>query len=76
MANNVDSQGLSYSTDINDKVAEKTVSTDSPELEETPIVDRKAEKALVRKVDFHILPVLTLLYLLSFLDRSNGLSPY
>jgi hypothetical protein len=33
----------------------------------------KYEKALVRKLDRHLLPVLTLLYLLSFLDRSNGL---
>ena len=30
------------------------------------------EKALLRKLDFKILPALTLLYLLSFLDRSNG----
>ena len=30
------------------------------------------EKALVRKLDFKLLPPLTLLYLLSFLDRSNG----
>jgi MFS family permease len=29
------------------------------------------EKALVRKLDVRLLPVLTLLYLLSFLDRSN-----
>ena len=31
------------------------------------------DKALVRKLDRKILPPLTLLYLLSFLDRSNGL---
>jgi hypothetical protein len=48
------------------------VSSDSIEDEEL-VVDRKYEKALVRKLDFHLLPVLTLLYLLSFLDRSNGL---
>lgn len=30
------------------------------------------EKALVRKLDWKLLPALTLLYLLSFLDRSNG----
>jgi hypothetical protein len=30
------------------------------------------ETALVRKLDFHLLPPLTLLYLLSFLDRSNS----
>ena len=34
------------------------------------------EKALIRKLDLKLLPPLTLLYLLSFLDRSNsGLSP-
>ena len=30
------------------------------------------ETALLRKLDFKLLPALTLLYLLSFLDRSNG----
>jgi hypothetical protein len=30
------------------------------------------EKALVRKLDYKLLPPLTLLYLLSFLDRSNS----
>jgi hypothetical protein len=30
------------------------------------------EKALIRKIDWKLLPPLTLLYLLSFLDRSNG----
>ena len=33
------------------------------------------EKALVRKLDRNLLPALTLLYLLSFLDRSNGRFP-
>jgi len=33
------------------------------------------EKALVRKLDLRLLPPLTLLYLLSFLDRSNSTSP-
>ena len=31
-----------------------------------------SEKRLLRKLDFKLLPALTLLYLLSFLDRSNG----
>jgi hypothetical protein len=31
------------------------------------------EKSLLRKLDLRLLPPLTLLYLLSFLDRSNGL---
>ena len=30
------------------------------------------EKALLRKIDRKLLPAVTLLYLLSFLDRSNG----
>jgi len=31
------------------------------------------ERALLRKIDLKVLPALTLLYLLSFLDRSNGI---
>jgi len=31
------------------------------------------EKKLLRKLDYRLLPPLTLLYLLSFLDRSNGM---
>jgi len=34
------------------------------------------EKALVRKLDWALIPGLTFLYLLSFLDRSNGQSPF
>lgn len=33
------------------------------------------EKAILRKLDYKLLPPLTLLYLLSFLDRSNGTIP-
>jgi hypothetical protein len=33
------------------------------------------EKAILRKLDYKLLPPLTLLYLLSFLDRSNGMIP-
>ena len=31
------------------------------------------EKALLRKLDWKLLPAVSLLYLLSFLDRSNGM---
>ncbi|TID13934.1 Protein argonaute [Venturia nashicola] len=34
-------------------------------------LDGLAEKRLLRKVDFHVIPVLTLLFLMAFLDRSN-----
>ena len=30
------------------------------------------EKALLRKIDWKLLPAVSVLYLLSFLDRSNG----
>ena len=36
-------------------------------------VDYAAEKKLVRKLDLYIIPVVMLLYLLSFLDRSETL---
>ena len=32
-------------------------------------IDHAAEKKLVRKLDRHIIPLIMLLYLLSFLDR-------
>ncbi|KAJ4482056.1 major facilitator superfamily domain-containing protein [Lentinula aciculospora] len=34
-------------------------------------VERQADRHLVRKIDSRLLPILTLLYLLSFLDRSD-----
>lgn len=47
-------------------------STDSPGSPiERPAFSRDEEKALVRKLDLRLLPPMTLLYLLSFLDRSN-----
>ena len=33
--------------------------------------DERQEKALIRKIDRKLLPLLTILYLLSFLDRTN-----
>ena len=33
--------------------------------------DEKMTRRLVRKIDWHIMPVLVILYLLSFLDRTN-----
>lgn len=34
-----------------------------------PVIDKKKERQLVRKLDRYIVPVVMLLYLLSFLDR-------
>lgn len=46
---------------------------DSSSLESYTNPDGITEKALLRKLDWKLLPGLTLLYLLSFLDRSNGM---
>lgn len=35
--------------------------------------DESEEKAIMRRVDYRLLPVLSLLYLMSFLDRNNGM---
>ncbi len=40
------------------------------EVSESPVViDHAAEKELVKNLDFHIIPIVMLLYLFSFLDR-------
>jgi len=41
----------------------------SNDNEEKFVEDKEFEKKLLRKVDLRIIPLLTLLYLLSFLDR-------
>uniref|UniRef100_A0A1D1ZAS2 Putative transporter C11D3.18C n=1 Tax=Anthurium amnicola TaxID=1678845 RepID=A0A1D1ZAS2_9ARAE len=43
----------------------------SNDNEEKFVEDKEFEKKLLRKVDLRIIPLLTLLYLLSFLDRVN-----
>jgi len=37
----------------------------------TVLLDEKEEKRLYRKIDWHLLPILALLYLVAFLDRGN-----
>ena len=63
------------SPNVNDTVSHEKDAPIAPILE--PDEDLEAtygvnEKALLRKLDLKLLPALTLLYLLSFLDRSNG----
>ena len=38
---------------------------------EHPPIDPLAEKKLLRKVDLHLIPMLFLLFLMAFLDRTN-----
>ena len=48
-----------------------TFPDDCSSLEDGNAQDPSLEAALVRKLDFHIIPVVMLLYLCSFLDRIN-----
>lgn len=47
------------------------------ENSQTVAVDEESksinERALIRKLDLRLLPAVTILYLLSFLDRANGI---
>ncbi|WVQ78505.1 hypothetical protein IAT38_000591 [Cryptococcus sp. DSM 104549] len=64
---------MSYSSDAN-RVDEKTDEIYDVNVVETaqrPVIDPVAEKKLVRKIDFTVLPLVTLVYWVSFLDRSN-----
>ncbi|KAI9711067.1 MAG: hypothetical protein M1812_007261 [Candelaria pacifica] len=49
------------------------VGTDSEDSgsDSVPSIDPEAERRLRRKCDFHIIPILFVLYILSFLDRIN-----
>lgn len=44
---------------------------------ELSILNKDAEKRLLRKLDLHIIPILWLIFMLAFLDRTNVcISPY
>ncbi len=51
----------------NTELSSETRLPSSPSLE----LDPKAEAALLRKLDIHIIPVLFIIYFLCYLDRSN-----
>ncbi|KAF2667736.1 MFS general substrate transporter [Microthyrium microscopicum] len=59
-----DSSGITEVTVIKQEADETVKEKDNP----FPGID---EKKLLRKIDWHIIPILTLLYLLSFIDRAN-----
>lgn len=49
------------------------VETNNHEQNDVPLYDVKETKRIIRKVDFRLLPMLTLLYVFSFIDRSNSM---
>lgn len=58
---------------------EKKASPPPSEDSQTIGVDAESlgvnERSLIRKLDIRLLPAVTILYLLSFLDRANGTYP-
>ncbi|OQO12515.1 hypothetical protein B0A48_03157 [Cryoendolithus antarcticus] len=57
---------------MDEKGIRRAVTGDKTALESGSLaIDKVAERKLVRKLDVHIIPVVMLLYLLSFLDRVN-----
>lgn len=61
-----DASNLEFQEPTNEKHQESNTTSDNEAN-----VEGLSERALVRKLDIRLLPPLTLLYLLSFLDRSN-----
>jgi hypothetical protein len=45
------------------------------EQAEGSALDKDAEKRLLRKLDLHIIPILWLIFMLAFLDRTNVYIP-
>ncbi|KAK8858803.1 hypothetical protein IAR55_003033 [Kwoniella newhampshirensis] len=52
-------------------VDEKAVNTYDVEVVDSSSIERAAETRLLRKIDCYVLPLVTLVYWVSFLDRSN-----
>lgn len=61
MMSEIDEKAVATGDDSKNAPMNPTSATDLPES--------AIEKALVRKVDMHIIPLIILLYLFSFLDR-------
>lgn len=65
--------------DCNDKYTDKVVlSEEQLELERALrdyVPDTEAEKRLVRKLDWYMLPALWFMYILAYIDRQNIVSP-
>lgn len=60
---------------IDEKVASNNLSSSnkytSNELDEVALLDAKEDRRLTTKIDFKVIPILGLLYLICFLDRTN-----
>ena len=59
---------------VEDVGAEKKLSSDG-ELEANVEISEEEGRRIVAKVDYRLVPILALLYLVAFLDRSNSTYP-
>ena len=59
----------SISTMEKDRKHDPSLTTVPADVEEGAVIDPAAEKALVRRLDWNILPLVMAIYLVSFLDR-------
>jgi hypothetical protein len=66
---NSESSTLSFST--KEPYCGAHVRNEENKLEATYNIDPVAEKKLIRKLDLRLIPWVSLLYLISFLDRTN-----
>jgi len=56
-------------------VAEKDRISDGEVEANTDVLDEKAARKALAKVDYRLVPILSLLYLVAFIDRSNSMFP-
>ncbi|CAF1300901.1 unnamed protein product [Adineta steineri] len=69
----------SISVELDDRISFNEKSTGSTSISKTSInvvhepktIDYKARQTLIRKLDLRLLPILSIIYFLSYLDRSN-----
>ncbi len=70
---------VTLAPDCTDKYTEKVVlSEEQLELEralQNYVPDTEAEKRLVRKLDWYMMPALWFMYILAYIDRQNIVSP-
>jgi hypothetical protein len=72
MAEKLDSSGV-LGKEEQERIRGSTdIANSNSEDSEGGIVDGINERSLLRKLDRNLLPAVGILYLLSFLDRSNG----
>ena len=61
---------------MDEKTPESAPSENSQDIASVEDGSAINERALIRRLDLRLLPAVTILYLMSFLDRSNGIPDY